>query len=60
VKNIDSWNTLCEQGVSIAMSENPDIQFINEANTELVNTTTTLKNATSILKAKFATFHLSQ
>jgi hypothetical protein len=60
VKNIDSWNTLCEQGVSIAMAADPDIQFINAANAELANTKTSLKNATSILRAKFASFNLHQ
>jgi len=59
VTTIDNWNVLCEQGVSIAMSNNPDIQYIKSASDELKGTTLTLKTATNKLKAKLAGFHLS-
>ena len=39
VETIDNWNTLCEFGVSIAMSNDVDIQYIQQANSELKNTT---------------------
>ena len=59
VATIDNWNLLCDQGVSIAMSDNIDIQYISNANKELKQTTTVLKNATSTLKSKLAAFNIS-
>ena len=52
VETIDSWNVLCEQGVTIALSHDTDIQYINQANADLKTKTNLLKNATSTLKAK--------
>lgn len=59
VATIDNWNTLCEQGVSIAMSTNVDIQLIGATNSQLKTTANTLKNSTNLLKTKLANFHLS-
>ena len=59
VSTIDSWNVLCDQGVSIAMSNNPDIQNINQVNTDLKLKTANIKNTTNLLKAKFAHFNIS-
>ena len=58
ISTITNWNTLCDQGVSIAMSGNPDIQFINGASTDLVQTTNTLKTATNLLKTKLRGFNI--
>ena len=58
VTTIGNWNTLCEQGVSIAMANDPDIQCINTVNQKLKQTTQTLTNATSLLKSKFSAFNL--
>jgi hypothetical protein len=58
VTTIDNWNILCDQGVSIAMSDNVDIKYISEANKELKQTTTILQNATNKLKTKLAAFNL--
>ena len=58
VKSIQQWNILCEQGVSIAMSGNPDIQNIARMNATLKTKTTSINNAMSILTAKFLSFHL--
>jgi hypothetical protein len=52
VQTINNWNTLCEQGVSIAMANNPDIQYIVSASEQLKQKTQTLKNATNLLKCK--------
>lgn len=49
---IDNWNILCEQGVSIAMSNNSDIQYIKTASDTLKNTTATLTTATNALQLK--------
>lgn len=59
VSTIDSWNTLCEQGVSIAMANDPDVQCIQTVNQKLKQTTQTLSNATSLLKSKFSAFNLT-
>ena len=59
VATIDNWNILCEQGVSIAMSNNPDIQYIKTASNQLKNTTQTLKSATNKLKGKLAAYNIS-
>lgn len=59
VSTIDNWNVLCDQGVSIAMSDNMDIQYITQANNELKQTTATLINATNKLKSKLASFNLT-
>jgi hypothetical protein len=60
VSTIDSWNVLCEQGVSIAMSNNPDIKYIKTASDQMKNTTQTLKNATNALKTKLASYSIPQ
>lgn len=59
VATIDNWNVLCEQGVSIAMSNNPDIQYIKTASNQLKNTTNTLKSATDKLKVKLAVYNMT-
>lgn len=60
VSTIDNWNQLCDQGVSIAMSSNPDIQYINQSNNILKNQTINLKNATSSLKTKFSQYNINR
>ncbi len=54
VQTIDNWNVLCEQGVTIAMANNPDIQYIKQASAQLKNTTQTLVSATNQLKSKLS------
>jgi len=52
------WNILCEHGVSIAMSENVDVKYIQQASNELKQTTNNLKSATNNLKSKLASFNI--
>ena len=59
VSTIDNWNVLCNQGVSIAMTHNPDIQNITQVNTELKTKTSTLRTYTNVLKAKLAQFNIT-
>jgi hypothetical protein len=59
VTTIDNWNILCDQGVSIAMSNDPDIQYIKNASQQLKQTTKTLANATSLLKSKLSAFNMT-
>ena len=58
VATIDNWNVICEHGISIAMENNPDVIYITQASNELKQTTNDIKRATSILRNKFANFHL--
>ena len=58
VDTIESWNILCEQGISIAMSNDPDVKYIQEKSAELKNTTNTLKTVTNNLKSKLASLRI--
>ena len=60
VATIDNWNVLCDQGVSIAMSSNPDIQYITQSNDLLKTQTTNLRTATSSLKAKLSLYNINR
>ena len=59
ISTINNWNTLCDQGVTIAMTNNPDIQNIANTNTALNTKTASIRNATTLLRAKFAQFNLT-
>ena len=59
IHTIDTWNNLCEQGVSIAMSNNTDIQYIKHASSELKTTTQNLKSVTRRLKDKFVSINIT-
>ena len=58
VTTINNWNILCDNGVSIAMSNNPDIQYINQTNNNLRVKTNLIKTATILLKKKLAQYNL--
>ena len=54
IQTIDSWNVLCDQGVSITLQHDADIQFITKASKDLIQTTSVLKGATTTLRNKLA------
>jgi hypothetical protein len=58
VATIENWNVICEHGVSIAMENNADVEFITQASNELKQTTLNLKSATNALKNKLASFNI--
>jgi len=58
INTINSWNVLCEQGVSIAMANNPDIQYIQQANNSLKKSTSSLISATNLLKSKLSKYNI--
>jgi hypothetical protein len=60
VSAIENWNTLAEQGVTIAMANNPDIQYVNQANIDIKNKTVLIKNVTSALKTKLSAFVINK
>jgi hypothetical protein len=59
VSTIENWSVICNQGVSIAMTNNPDIQYIKSASDQLKTTTSTLSAATAALRAKLTAFNVS-
>ena len=59
VSTITNLNILCDQGVTIAMANDPDIQGINAVNQTLKQTKQTLINATALLRSKLQGFNLS-
>jgi len=59
IHTIESWNVLCEQGVSIAMANDPDVIYIQQASSQLKNTTFNLKTVTNTLKSKLAAFNIT-
>ena len=58
VETIDNWNTLCQYGVSIAMSSDVDIISIHNASEELKQSSVTLRSASSRLRSKLAAFNI--
>ena len=56
---IDNWSIICDQGVSVAMNNNPDIQYISHASDQLKSTTGQLKTMTQTLRSKFSAFSFS-
>jgi len=60
VATIDNWNILCEGGVSIAIANNSDISFINQASSQLKTVTQTLKSSTQTLKSKLASYNITK
>jgi len=57
IQTIDNWNVLCEQGLSITMSNDVDISFIKNSSDDLKIQTTSMRTATDKLKSKLAQFH---
>jgi hypothetical protein len=49
---IESWNAICEQGVSIAMNNDPDIQYIKQVSNQLKQTSLSLNAYTNQLRNK--------
>lgn len=58
VSTIDNWNILCSQGVTIAMTNNVDIQNIKLINTEFKTKTDNIKLSTNLLKSKLAQYNI--
>jgi hypothetical protein len=56
VSTIENWNQLCDQGVRIAMSNDSDVQFIQNANSLIKSNALTLKDATAVLKGKISVY----
>lgn len=54
VSTIENWQVLSEQGVSIALTNNSDMQYLKSANNELKQKTSILKSVSATLRNKLA------
>ena len=57
VDTIENWSVLCDQGVSVAMNNSPDIVFIKSANADLKVKTNVLKTNISSLRSKLVAYN---
>ena len=58
IKAIETWNTLCEQDVTISMSNSVDILFIKGASNDLHTKASILTHNTSTLRGKLRAYNL--
>jgi hypothetical protein len=56
VDTIENWSVLCDQGVSVAMSNSPDIIYMKSANQELKTKSNILKTNISSLRTKLTAY----
>jgi hypothetical protein len=59
VDTINNWNTLCEYGVSVAMANDVDVQYIESASAQLKQKSNAIRNAASTLRAKLAVYNIT-
>jgi uncharacterized protein YjbI with pentapeptide repeats len=57
VNTINSWSALSDQGVSIAMRENPDIRCITQMSNQVKAKSLQLRDVTNLLKTKMASYN---
>ena len=57
VDTIDNWQTLCDQGVSIALTNNSDMVYLKQTNQELKQKTVAIKSMTDKLKLKLTQYN---
>lgn len=58
VDTIDNWNNMAEYGVSIALSNDENIQCIQQYSQDLKTKKTSLVSASATLRAKLASFNI--
>jgi len=58
VQTINNWNSLCQQGVSITMANDTNIQNLAQTNQQLKSKTNILQSITSTLQAKLASYQV--
>ena len=59
VATIDNWSVLSAQGVTIAMTNNPDVSYISTASKQLSFNATKLQANTSTLRSKLAAYNIN-
>jgi hypothetical protein len=53
---LDAWGDICEQGVTLSMSHNPDIIYIKQANDVFRQQATILRSSTSNLRNRYSAY----
>lgn len=53
---LDAWGNICEQGVSITMSHNPDVIYIQQANDIFRQQATVLRSSTNNLRGRYSSY----
>jgi hypothetical protein len=56
VQTLNAWSEICNHGVSIAMMNDPDIQYIQQTNQLFLQQSAVLKQATSTLRGRYAAY----
>ena len=57
VDTIDHWQTLCDQGISIALTNNTDMVYLKQTNQDLKQKTVAIKSMTDKLKLKLVQYN---
>ena len=57
VDTIDNWQTLCDQGISIALTNNTDMVYLKQTNQDLKQKTVAIKSMTDKLKLKLVQYN---
>jgi hypothetical protein len=57
VTTIENWQTLCEQGVSIALNNSTDMVYLKDTNRELRQKSIAIKSITNKLKLKLTQYN---
>ncbi len=53
---LDAWGDICEQGVTLSMSHNPDVIYIKQANDVFRQQATILRSSTSNLRNRYSVY----
>jgi len=53
---IEAWSQIYENGVSVAMNQNEDIQYIQQANGLFKSQAVVLRQSTSQLRGKYSRY----
>lgn len=56
VQTLNAWSEICNHGVSIAMVNDPNIQYIQQTNQLFMQQSGILKQATSTLRGRYAAY----
>jgi predicted RNA-binding protein len=51
---IDAWNTIYKNGASMAMNENPDIQYMKRTNQTFIQQSAQLRRTTNIIRERYS------
>jgi hypothetical protein len=57
VDTIDNWQILCDQGISIALTNNADMVYLKQTNQDLKQKTVAIKSMTDKLKLKLTQYN---